>query len=69
MSLINCPVCQKEASSNARACPHCGHPFYSDASIKKDLIKPKFSDWVKPHHYLIIAAVIIIILALLFAGK
>ena len=26
-NLINCPVCNKQMSSAARACPHCGHPI------------------------------------------
>ena len=25
-TLENCPACQKEKSSAARTCPHCGHP-------------------------------------------
>jgi len=37
MSLINCPVCKKEISPNAAACPHCGEP------MKKDLPKPPSS--------------------------
>lgn len=27
MSLIKCPECDKEISSNAANCPHCGNPF------------------------------------------
>ena len=27
MTLINCPECNKEVSSKAVACPHCGHPI------------------------------------------
>ena len=27
MSLIKCPECQKEVSSNAKTCPHCGYPI------------------------------------------
>ncbi|MFH1894599.1 MAG: zinc ribbon domain-containing protein [Patescibacteria group bacterium] len=27
MSLIKCPVCDKDVSDKARACPNCGHPF------------------------------------------
>lgn len=32
MSLINCPECKKEVSSNAKNCPNCGTPI--DNSIK-----------------------------------
>lgn len=24
--LINCPACGREISSEAKKCPHCGHP-------------------------------------------
>lgn len=27
MSLIKCPICEKEISPNAPACPHCGEPM------------------------------------------
>lgn len=27
MPLINCPDCQNDFSSLAKACPHCGRPF------------------------------------------
>lgn len=27
MALKNCPECEKEVSSEAAACPHCGHPL------------------------------------------
>ena len=27
MSLIECPECGKEVSSEAESCPHCGHPI------------------------------------------
>ncbi|MBW6534706.1 MAG: zinc ribbon domain-containing protein [Mariniphaga sp.] len=32
MSLINCPECEKEVSSQAVSCPHCGFPLQSDDS-------------------------------------
>lgn len=32
MALIKCPGCQKDVSSNAKACPHCGEPI--DSSIR-----------------------------------
>jgi hypothetical protein len=27
VALISCPECRKEASDQAKACPHCGYPF------------------------------------------
>lgn len=27
MALIRCPNCNKEASTEADRCPHCGHPI------------------------------------------
>ena len=27
MPLIKCPSCDKDVSSEAPACPHCGHPI------------------------------------------
>ena len=30
MALINCPECNKEISSLAKACPHCGCPIYTE---------------------------------------
>ena len=26
-NLINCPMCHKEVSPNAKSCPHCGEPL------------------------------------------
>lgn len=31
MSLINCPTCGKEISSEAPSCPNCGHPLKAGA--------------------------------------
>lgn len=27
MAIIKCPECQKDVSSNAKSCPHCGNPI------------------------------------------
>lgn len=35
MALIQCPVCGKDVSENATACPHCGEP------VKKVQAAPK----------------------------
>ena len=32
MSLIPCPECGREISTNAEACPHCGNPMRSSTS-------------------------------------
>ena len=41
MALVNCAECGKEASSEARACPHCGNPFGMtfDAAFKKAAVQ------------------------------
>ncbi len=36
MSLIDCPECQKEVSSSAFACPHCGYPLGGKLKIDHD---------------------------------
>ncbi len=27
MALTSCPACSEQVSTDAKACPHCGHPF------------------------------------------
>jgi hypothetical protein len=44
MSLINCPECEKEVSSKALACPHCGAPIANDAESLGSGVKPKMED-------------------------
>lgn len=38
ISLINCPACSKKISSQAQACPGCGHPI---AKIQLPAIQPQ----------------------------
>ena len=33
MALINCPECGKEVSSQAPACPSCGHPINTNTAL------------------------------------
>lgn len=33
MSLINCPACSTEVSTEAASCPKCGHPFKESQPI------------------------------------
>lgn len=33
MALIHCPECLKEASAQAKACPHCGYPVSEHPDI------------------------------------
>ena len=33
MSIVICDECQKEISSNADICPHCGNPINSDGKL------------------------------------
>jgi len=37
MSLITCPDCKKEYSSDALSCPNCGKPFRQTSLMTKDL--------------------------------
>ena len=39
--LIFCPVCGKQISSDAPACPHCGHPFNAAEPPKKKSVAKK----------------------------
>lgn len=40
MALIICPECQKQISSHAAACPHCGYPLNSDLGAAAPLQEP-----------------------------
>ncbi len=35
MPLIKCPMCEREISSNAVACPHCGEPIKRDNKVSR----------------------------------
>jgi hypothetical protein len=35
MALISCPVCDKDVSERAPACPHCGHPIAQESQTAK----------------------------------
>lgn len=35
MPLIKCPMCEREISSNAVACPHCGEPSKKEETLNK----------------------------------
>ena len=35
MALINCPECQKEVSTSAASCPHCGAPIANATEAKR----------------------------------
>jgi hypothetical protein len=37
MSLIACPDCKKECSSEALSCPNCGKPFRQTSLMTKNL--------------------------------
>ena len=41
MALINCPECDKEISSSATACPHCGFPILQKDNVDKKKVFPK----------------------------
>ena len=32
-NLVKCPTCQRDVSSEARACPQCGHQFKAAGGI------------------------------------
>jgi uncharacterized membrane protein YvbJ len=64
MALIKCPECQKEISSRALSCPHCGIPLID---AKKDIEEittiQETSKSLKEH---IVYSVIVIIGGILF---
>ena len=33
MALIQCPECEKQISSNAESCPHCGYPMKAKEEV------------------------------------
>lgn len=40
MSMMKCPECEKEISSNAQICPNCGNPInLSDEEKNKNILK------------------------------
>ena len=39
MPLINCPACEKQISTEANDCPHCGHPIKPKSSSTNSVIK------------------------------
>ena len=57
MSLIKCPECQKEVSSAATSCPHCGYPLKADkkeiadntmkCTAEVDYPQPISNEWIK----------------------
>lgn len=59
MSLIKCPECNKEVSSQSDKCPHCGYP------LNRTQEAPHNAEKKKPSPALIILAVICGIIALL----
>lgn len=46
MSLIKCPVCGKEISSNAISCPHCGEPLKLETSLYAVLLKEQGTSYI-----------------------
>jgi uncharacterized paraquat-inducible protein A len=53
MSLVACPTCANEVSSQAAICPKCGHPL-------------KSADSVADYSFVVIAGSIILVLLLVF---
>ena len=43
MALINCPECERQISSKAHMCPHCGFPLSAESNIEIKEIKKKKS--------------------------
>jgi len=37
MAIIGCLACNGKVSTEAVACPHCGHPINGEASVKQSL--------------------------------
>lgn len=59
MALINCPECDKEISSSARACPKCGFDL---ESMRKNHIDQKYR---KQNRKLVLVVFILIALIIL----
>ena len=49
MSLIKCPECGKEISTEAASCPHCGYPLHKEEGPSKSMgyPAPKSNEWTK----------------------
>lgn len=48
MALIPCPECQREVSTAAAACPHCGYPLQVDAGGKSSGSEPVYIGFNEP---------------------
>jgi len=46
MALIPCPDCQKDLSSEAFVCPHCGRPTGKQARVQKKVFIRMIVLWV-----------------------
>lgn len=50
MALIKCPECEKEISTYAETCPHCGYPIKKNELVKENAVenfpKPKDPLWI-----------------------
>ena len=50
MALIKCPECEKEVSTAAETCPHCGYPIKKNEPVKEKQVEnypiPKNSSWI-----------------------
>ena len=49
MSLIKCPECGKEISTEAASCPHCGYPLHKEEGPSESVgyPAPKSNEWTK----------------------
>ena len=45
MALIKCPECQKEVSTSAASCPHCGYPLQKAQPIQYETTTVKIRCW------------------------
>ncbi|MBR6341189.1 MAG: hypothetical protein IKR64_04735 [Treponema sp.] len=45
MALIQCPECNKQVSSFAKACPECGYPISNDKLESKNKVWISFPIW------------------------
>lgn len=46
MSLVACPDCQKDVSTEAFVCPHCGRPTGKQAAVQKKFFLRVFFMWL-----------------------
>ena len=69
MALINCKECNKEVSSVAAACPHCGAPTFEAAGDQSARIIEQSSKKLKIHYLYAFGVLVVGVLLALILPK